>query len=450
MKKWQCSVCGYIHEGEQPPDICPVCGVGKEEFELLEETQPDTGAGDIRRILVIGNGAAGIEAARSARRVSPDADIHVFAKESYPFYSRLFLTPYLANQKKREQLFVYKQEWFDSNRINQHLGETVNTIIPAERKILTSKDDYIYDRLILCNGATPFNPYSNQQKTGMFTLRSLDDANRILDYSRSAKNVVVVGGGILGLETSGALVQKNIHVDVLELSKTLMPRQLDQSGAEIMTKILENKGITVHNNAEVAEILGDQKATGVRLTSGVEIKADLVIVSIGITPDVQLAKQAGLGVNRGVVVDNLLRTSDPNIYAAGDVAEHNKRIYGLWFACVEQGKIAGQNAAGAEVVYDGTVPVSVLKVIGTELTSLGRFNKKEETEQEIRSPLPNDNNYKKLLLQDNQIIGAIIFGNNQLGSAIEMIMRKKKQLTSDIISSIRNNNWDSLVDFSRV
>lgn len=450
MKKWQCSVCGYIHEGDQPPDICPVCDAGKEEFELLEEILPETSPGEIRRIFVIGNGAAGIEAARSARRVLPDADIHVFAKEPYPFYSRLFLTPYLANQKEQNQLFVYKPEWFESNRINQHLGETVQTIIPAENKIITGKNEYIYDRLILCNGAAPFNPYSNQQKTGMFTLRTLDDANKILDHSRYTKNVVVIGGGILGMEAAGALAQKNIHVDLLELSDTLMPRQLDRSGAEIMTKILENKGITVHNNAEVAEIFGDKKADGVRLTSGVEINADLIIISIGIIPDLDLARKAGLTVNRGVVVDNFLRTSDPDIYAAGDVAEHNQRIYGLWFACVEQGKIAGQNAAGGEVVYDGTIPASVLKVIGIELTSLGRFNKKEETEEEICSPLPHDNNYKKLLLQDNYIIGAIIYGNNQLGSAIEMIMKKKKQLTSEIISAIRNNNWDSLVDFSRV
>lgn len=319
-----------------------------------------------------------------------------------------------------------------------------------ERKILTSADVCDYDKLILCTGATPFNPYGpGIKKAGVFTLRNLRDANEILTYANSTKKAIVIGGGILGLEAAGALAKRGIQVEVLELARSLMPRQLDLPGARLLTQVLSDMGIGVHTGAEVVEILGKDRVSGVKLKDGNRIEAQMVVLSIGIIPEVTLAEEAGLQVNRGVVVDDFLRTSDPHIFAAGDVAEHNNRIYGLWYAAAEQGKLAGQNAAGAEIRYKGTVPVSILKVIGIELTSLGRIDKKHPDEEEIVHFLPEQREYKKLVLRNNEIIGAIIFHNNRLGGAVEAIIKRKKKLPPEIRSSIDNGTWEVLIDFSR-
>jgi len=450
MKKWECTVCGYIHEGDEPPEFCPICDARIEEFELVEEELVEVIKTDVQKIVIIGNGAAGMEAARSARRTSDEAEIHVFAKENHPFYSRLFLTSYLAGEKVEKDLIVYKSDWYESNKIIQHLNEEIQKIIPQEKKIFTTNEVYNYDRLILCNGSFPFNPYQPMcNKKGVFTLRTLDDANAILNCSKDVKKVVIVGGGILGLEAAGALAKKNIEVNVLEYSKTLMPRQLDETGADVLVNILSELGINVHTGTELLEIIGDEDVTAVKLKDGREIITDLVIISIGIVPNVALAEDADLQVNRGIIVDDFLRTSDPNIFAAGDVAEHNSKIYGLWYASAEQGKMAGQNAAGANVQYDGTIPSSVLKVIGKDLTSLGQFNKKQANEKEIVSYDKKSNDYKKLVIRDNEILGAIIFGDNKLGSSIELIMKKKLKLPQQLITSLQNNKWNELFEFSK-
>jgi NAD(P)H-nitrite reductase large subunit len=450
MKKWECTVCGYIHEGDEPPEFCPICDARKEEFELVEEEPIEVTKTDVQTIVIIGNGAAGMEAARSARRTSDEVEIHVFAKENHPFYSRLFLTSYLAGEKVEKDLIVYQSDWYESNKIVQHLNEEIQKIIPQEKKIFTANDVYNYDRLILCHGSFPFNPYQPMcDKNGIFTLRTLDDANAILHSSKDVKKAVIVGGGILGLEAAGALAKKNIEVNVLEYSRTLMPRQLDETASDVMIHILSELGISIHTGAELVDILGEDEVTAVKLKDGREIDADIVIISIGIIPNVALAEDADLQVNRGVVVDDFLKTSDPNIYAAGDVAEHNGKIYGLWYASAEQGKIAGQNAAGANVQYNGTVPSSVLKVIGKDVTSVGQFNKKQANEKEIVSYDKKSNDYKKVVIRDNEILGAIVFGDNTLGSSIELIMKNRKKLSPQVMTAIQNDQWDELFEFSK-
>lgn len=450
MKRWQCTVCGYIHEGDEPPDVCPICDAGPDEFELIEETPDEVQTSSTQKIVIIGNGAAGIEAARAARRTADDAEIHLFSGEPHSFYSRLLLTTYLAGEKKEKDLFAFGPDWFESNHIVQHLSENVKEILPAEKKILTENEIYNYDRLILCTGASPFNPYANDlPKKGVFTLRTLDDANNILDYLKQVKQAVIIGGGILGLEAAAALVRNNIKTTVLELSQTLMPRQLDAYGSELMINILARKGIDVKTGVEIVKIEGAETVTGLRKKDGELLPADMVLISIGIMPNFTLAEDAGLEVNRGILVNDRLQTSDDNIFAAGDVAEHRSRIYGHWYASAEQGKIAGQNAAGADIVYNGTVPSSILKVTEVELTSLGQFNKKHKDDIEIVSIPKEGDGYKKLILRKDKIIGAVIFGNNQLGSAIEMMMKKGTQVSGEIITSIQNDEWDALIEYSR-
>jgi len=445
MRTWRCTVCGYLHEGDEPPECCPICDARKDEFELIEETPVElTVQNDIRTVVIVGNGAAGIEAARAVRRLSEEIEIHVYSAESHPFYSRLYLTPFLAGDKNRDELFVYSNDWYTANRIVQHLGEEVKEIIPAEKKVLTTEDVRRYDRLILCCGANPFQPYLPVGKKGLFTLRNLDDAEALLAFCRSASRAVVIGGGVLGLEAAGALARQGLEVKVLEYAKSLMPRQLDVHGAELLTRLLAEKGIIVQTAAEVAEILGNQQVTGVRLKTGELLSADLVLIAIGVRPDISLALNTGLQVNRGIIVDDYLSTSDANILAAGDVAEHRGQIYGHWYAGVEQGKLAGQNAAGAAVLYAGTVSTTILKVIGTDLISLGSFNQELPGDQEIVFETGNNFDYKKLVLRQNKILGAIIFGDNRLGTAIETLMKKNAELDPDVIDAIRKSNWKVL------
>ncbi len=447
MNRWKCTVCGYIHEGDEPPEFCPVCDARKDEFELIEEAIVERRNDEVRTVIVVGNGAAGLEAARSVRSQLPDAEIHLYSREKYPFYSRLFLTPYLAGEKSREELFVFPENWYRENRIVQHLGEEVTEIIPQEREILTSDDVWRYDRLILCNGARAFRPHLvGEEKTGVFALRNLDDADAILNFLPRCQKAVVIGGGILGLEAAGAFARRGLQVDVLELGRTLMPRQLDERGAQLMTEILARKGISIHTHADAVEILGGDRVTGVRLRDGRTVSADLILLSVGIWPEVTLAEEAGLKVNRGIVVNDYLQTSDPFIFAAGDVAEHRGKIYGLWFTSSEQGRIAGQNAAGSENIYTGSVPSAILKVIDVQLTSLGQFVARHDDEEEI---VGGDGDYRKLVVKDGLIIGAIVFGDNQLGAAIERLMKKKQLLDRNILSALRQGEWQELIGLSQ-
>jgi len=443
MNRWQCSVCGYVFEGEEPPEVCPVCDARRDEFELIQENieLTDRPENEVCTVAIVGIGAAGIEAARSVRRNTAEARIHLF-------YSRLYLTSYLAGEKEREDLFVYPPEWYDEHGFIRHFGEEVTEIVPQERELFTENDVLRYDRLILCCGARAFSPsLSGEEKEGVFVLRNLDDADAILAYSRQVEEVAVIGGGVLGLEAAAALTRRGKKVRVFERADRLMRRHLDGAAARLLQDELERQGIRVHLHADVLEIEGKGHASWVRLQSGQRYPAQLVLLSLGIWPEVSLAESAGLQVNRGIVVDDFLATSDPFIYAAGDSAEHRRRVYGLWSASAEQGRIAGLNACGQNSqTYSGSVSTVLLKIVGPELASVGQFEARRPGEKEYVFSDSSEGIYRKIVLQEGRLLGGVIFGNNRLASVIARLVKLARPIPEQVVAEFERGNVTLLLE----
>lgn len=366
---------------------------------------------------IIGNGVAGNTAALTLARVAPGAQIDVYTAEAHPYYPRPLLPAFLAGDLSLKRLYFQPAAWYAKRGITLHLGVQVAALIPQEHQLrLANGTTASYDRLLLAMGAHPFvPPVRGADKPGVFTLRTVDDAQAIQTYARGVRRAIVIGGGLLGLEAARALRVLGLDVTVIEFFPRLLPRQLDAEGAAVFQGLIESLGIEVMVDAVSEEILGTDGVTGLRLKDGREFGGDLVLIAAGVRSNVTLARQAGLEVNRGVVVDEHLRTSAADVYAAGDVAEFDGRVYGIVPAAIEQARAAAVNMAGDEsVTYGGTLPSTRLKVVGIDLTSIGTIMPEEGREaeyQELRRADAARGLYRKLVLKEGRIVGAILLGD---------------------------------------
>ena len=274
-------------------------------------------------------------------------------------------------------LFLMQDQWYERHRINTWLNTQVIAIDPEQRQVrLGTGQTLAYDRLILTAGSTNFvPPIEGFGAGGSFVLREAEDAMRIRAYvqERRCQRAAIAGGGLLGLEAAYALKKLGLHVTVLEVADRLLHRQLDERASELLRRYLEGLGIEIALAVQAELEVADGRVAAVKLSDGSRIQAELFLVSAGIRPNVEIARDAGLEINRGVVVDDHMRTSDPNIFAAGDVAEREEMIHGLWRTAVDQAQVAAANAVGGNETYTGTVPVTMLKVTGVDVTSAGRF-----------------------------------------------------------------------------
>ena len=328
MKAWRCAVCGYVHRGDEPPAECPVCGAPREEFELYEEAaarqeQPvaDGGKG---RVIVLGGGIAGLSAVESLRQARPEQEIILLSREKGLPYYRLNLTRYLAGEISTGQLPIHPASWYASKQV-ELLDDAEADELDLEQMLvrLTDGRDFDFDTLILTAGAQPFvPPVPGAALSGVTTLRTQDDADMILQAIQAGARCVVVGGGILGLETAGAIARRGGHVMLLESHEWLMPRQLNRRAGELLAGQIEKIGIELVTRAQTDQILGRDKVEKIQLKNGASLSAELVVLATGVRPNSHLARQAGLDVEQGVVVDDYLLTSHPKILAAGDIAQH--------------------------------------------------------------------------------------------------------------------------------
>jgi nitrite reductase (NADH) large subunit len=381
-------------------------------------------------VVIVGNGLAGTLAAKTLRELDQDVGIEIFGEERYPYYPRPNLIEYLAGRLPHEKLFAFPEGWSDRLRITIRLGETVTTVLPAERKIETaSRSVRSYDTLLLATGArAALPPVAGIDKKGVFLLRTLDDANELIEYIGGHKRVAVLGGGLLGLEIARAIRGRDVDVDVVEFFDHLLPRQLDPAAGAILKAQFEKSGISVRLGTVTKEILGDGGVRGLRFESGDELAAGAVIVAAGIKPKVGPAFAAGLQVGRGIVVDDTMRTSCPEIYAAGDVAEHRGRIHGIIPAAFEQARIAASNILGQERVYGGTVPSNTLKVAGLYVTSAGEFDPEGPGYESLVRFRPESGLYKKIVLREGRLVGAIWMGTKKGASEISRLVALKKNV----------------------
>ena len=416
-KRWKCQVCGYVHEGDEPPDECPVCGADRGQFEMINDTPaPVETQGKAVRIVVVGGGIAGVSAVEAARQSAPNAEITLASKEAALPYYRLNLTRYLAGEIGDEALPIHPEAWYGENRIRLLRGTEVASISPVDSAVVLGDGTrQAYDKLILACGSYAFvPPIPGNALPGVGALRTVDDAKRILAAVRPGVRCVCVGGGILGLETAGALAKRGAQVTVIENGGWLLQRQLNEAAGRVLERHVGAAGITVLFNAKTEAITGAERVEAVRLADGTVIPADLVVIATGVRPNNTLSSAAGITVNQGTVVDSRLATSAPNVFAAGDVAEHNGMLYGLWDPARHQGAIAGMNAAGVATEFGGIPRANTLKVLGVALFSVGMVQPEGTGAVEVAEET--DHGYFRFLFKDGRMAGAIFVGDTKLAA----------------------------------
>lgn len=410
---WQCSICDHIAEGKNAPEFCPVCGATAALFHTYEMTDAQLTNTDISKLVILGAGIAGLTAAEEARRQTSNVAITLVSREATHPYFRLNLTRFLAGEVAETDLLIHDGEWFDAQQIEYLVGDAQS--IDRSRQTVTLRDgkQLEYDRLILSNGAHPFiPPIPGTNRDGVTVLRTLEHARELINSLRPGCRAVCIGGGLLGLETARALQKQGARVTVLEGFSWLLPRQLPAKAAELLRSHLINQKMTIECGVQIKEFTGDEAVHGVLLEDGREIPADMVILATGVRPNSYLARECGLKVQNGVIVNDQLFTSDARVLAAGDVAEHRGRVYGIWPASYAQGLVAGANAVGGSLEFPGLPMTNRIKVLDIELFSIGQVHPTDASSR-LFEVLEGDS-YRGLICHDGQIVGAVLYGDMQL------------------------------------
>ena len=383
--------------------------------------------------IIVGNGVAGVTAAQGIVRADTEAEVHIFGAEPYPYYRRPLLWEFIAGQIEQDDLYFRPAAWYAERDIHLHLGVQATALDPAAHRLTLADDSHVdYDRLLLATGGRSFiPPCEGTDKDGVFTLRTLDAALAIKAYARQASTALVIGGGLLGLETARALHTAGLDVTVVEFFPYLLPRQLDQEGAEVLQSLLETQGLAVITGATTQAVLGEVCADCIRLKDTRVIEGDLVLFSTGIRSEAKLAQAAGLEVKRGIVVDGYLQTSAEDVFAAGDAAEFEGRVYGIIPPAIDQARVAAANmVTPGSATYSGSMPATTLKVAGAELTSLGKAVAEGDEYTHLRHTDLAAGQYRKLVLQDGHIVGAIFLNNSTRVRPATQLMERRVDVSA--------------------
>lgn len=382
------------------------------------------------RVVVVGNGMAGLAVVEAILKVNPKAAITIFGDEPHPSYNRILLSDLLAGKSAAGKLTVNSKEWYAACGIDLRLGLPVTAIDPASRRVTDASGAVTpYDFLVLAVGGIPFvPPILGSKKRGIFVFRTIDETEQIIAAARLSREAVVVGGGLLGLEAARGLINHGVSVTVVHLADRLMEQQLDPTGAALLKREMEQMGIRVLLKETAEEILGEETVSGVRLRGGASLPAEMVLVCTGIRPNLSLAEGAGLKAGRGIFVDDRMETSASGIFAAGDAIEHRGKTYGLIAPLRDQAAvIADQIAGGGTARYAGTVCATTLKVAGVHLTSAGDFIGGGGAE-EIAFLDTQKSIYKKCIVRQDRLVGFILLGENKEGPRLFNLMQKGEAL----------------------
>lgn len=396
------------------------------------------------RLVIIGNGVAGVTTARWVAERDPSVEVTIYSDELYPYYPRPRLIELLAGRVSLENMAFYPDEWYQKRGLRVLLGRRVVQLRPQAREITLAHGESVsYDRLVLATGARPWvPPIAGVHIEGVYTLRSLDDALVLRDRAQESKRAVILGGGLLGLDTAMALRAHRIEVTVVEVAPHLLPRQLDAEGAAVLQGMIEERGVNVLTG-DTCELL--ERHNGVvrlKLKSGRVLEAGLVVVSAGVRPNLELAQEAGLSYRKGVLVNERLLTSAPDVYAVGDVAEFNGQVWGIIPVALAQAQVAAAQICGdEEVLYKDVVPSTTLKVMGIDLTSIGEVNPQGDGFVERRWLDAEKGVYRKLVLRDGRIVGAIILGDRAGIRAIGQLIERKVDV-SPYVGALFDEGFD--------
>lgn len=422
----KCLVCGEIFDSSL--EICPVCGVGKENFVPVEAEDTSYQNDSEEFYLILGNGAAGYYAAKSIRERDKTASIVMVSDEPFRSYNRPMLTKSIMAELNEDQIAIQEEAWFEEQRIVQVLGKKVVSVDTAEKEALLDDQTRLkYTKLIYALGAECFiPPIPGSDKKTVVAVRRLGDTRKIAGLLHDVKHVVVIGGGVLGLEAAWEMKKAGCSVTVLEIAPVLMGRQLDTPAAELLKTISQDCGIDIRTGVQVEGILGDEKSTAVKLKEGEEVPAELVIISSGVRANTALARDMGLVTDRGIVVNARMETSTENIYACGDCAQFENVNYAIWPEAMEQGKTAGANAAGEEKEYTQVPAALTFHGMNTALYAIGDAGKNPNlVYKTVEWKDMGRKQYKKYYFLNNRLCGVILIGDVSEMAVLSEAVEKK-------------------------
>jgi nitrite reductase [NAD(P)H] large subunit len=372
-----------------------------------------------RRLVVVGNGMAGMRTVEELLRLAPDAyDITVFGAEPHGNYNRIMLSPVLAGEQRPEDIILHGPEWYAQHRVMLHADDPVVEIDRRRRLVRSTRGvEADYDRLLLATGSSPvILPIPGKSFPGVVTFRDLADVESMLRAAKQYRRAAVIGGGLLGLEAANALVKRGMDVTVVHLLPTLMERQLDAAAATLLRASLESRGLKFRMPVKTVAVQGENRATGLRFADGSELAADLIVMAAGIRPNIELASRAGLRCERGILVDDTLQTFDPAVYAVGECVQHRNTVFGLVAPLWEQARVCAAHLAEVGVRrFRGALPATQLKVAGIEVYSAGDLSESAGGE----SLVLRDHRrgiYRRLVVRNDRLQGAVLFGDARLGS----------------------------------
>ncbi|NQU94718.1 MAG: NAD(P)/FAD-dependent oxidoreductase [Candidatus Omnitrophica bacterium] len=401
--------------------------------------------------VIIGASAAGVAAAETLRKNDKKASITIISDEKLTLYSRCLLTYLIAGAIDEEKLIFKGKDFYEKNNIKTLLGKKAISIDPKKKAVtLEGGTTVSYDKLLIATGATPKSVnIPGVDKKGIFTIRKIDEARTIIGMLDGVKEVAVLGGGLIGLRDAYALGKKGKDVFVIVKSPHILSQMVDKGASGVIASTLEKNGIKIMTGLAAKEFLGGDSVNEILLDDGKKLKCQLVIIGKGVKPNTDIASSAGLKVEDGIKVDKFLKTSDKNIFAAGDVAEtydvarQANRINALWPCAVEQGNIAALNMLGKEAAYDGSLSMNSVDFFGLRCISMGITKPKEEGYEIISKS--SEHSYKKFVLRNNKIVGMVLVGDIKCAGVVSALIKKGID-----VSSVKHILCETKFDYAKI
>jgi nitrite reductase (NADH) large subunit len=385
----------------------------------------------MKKLVMIGNGMAGVRTIEEILKLSTEFEITIFGQEPHPNYNRIKLSNILQGDTSFEDIIINPLDWYKENNIKLFTGETITTINTEEKKVISDQGREVeYDELIIATGSKSFIlPIPGADKIGVTGFRDIKDCEMMIKSAEQYKKAVVIGGGLLGLEAARGLLNLGMKVDVVHLMPHLMERQLDPIASSMLKAELEGQGMNFLMEKETVEILGDERVTGLRFKDGTEVEADLVVMAIGIKSNIEVARNSGIYVNRGIVVTDYMQTSASHVYAVGECAEHREIVYGLVAPLYEQGKVLAEYICGVKSEpYEGSVTGTQLKVAGVDLFSAGEIFE-DGTTKSVMVYNDYEGKYKRVLVRNNRIVGIVLYGDTKDSTRLFRMLTKKEDIS---------------------
>ncbi|MEK3984109.1 nitrite reductase large subunit NirB [Paenibacillus sp. FSL K6-3166] len=390
------------------------------------------------KLVLVGNGMAGIGTIEQILKLGGAYDITVFGSEPHPNYNRIMLSYVLEGSKTLNDIVLNDWNWYEDNNITLHTGTTVTRIDEGSKQVVTDNGMIVpYDKVIIATGSNSFIlPVPGSDKEGVVGFRDISDCDAMLSAAKQYSKAAVIGGGLLGLEAAKGLVNLGMDVTVVHLMEDLMERQLDRNASSMLQAELERQGVKFAMGKQTVELTGEKRVSGLRFSDGSMLTADFVVMAVGIKPNVTLAKESGISVNRGIVVDDYLQTSMQNVYSIGECAEHRGMCYGLVAPLFEQGMVLAKHLCGSNTKpYEGSIVSTKLKISGVDVFSAGEFL--DSSDHTVISNKDEwKRTYKKILLKNNVIVGAVLFGDVTESANLQKLVKQSAIMTDEIYTEV--------------